>query len=105
MRHCVIAIALIGALSLPLAGAGVRLGTHAIRGVVKALSATALVITPSGRKADELVFVVNSSTDHEGLLRIGSPVSIRYVTRGKALVATAITADRGPDLAPQSGQR
>jgi hypothetical protein len=93
MRCEVIAIALVGCLSAPLASAGGPLGTHAIRGIVLSVSATAVVIVRSGRSGSQMRFVVTPSTDCEGKLAIGRRVSIRYVQRGSTLVATAVASD------------
>lgn len=66
--------------------------THAVRGVVKSIDATSLVIKSSRRKPNGLVFVLNSSTLREGTIAVGSTISVRYQIEGDTLVATAVTA-------------
>ncbi len=65
--------------------------SHAVRGTVKSISATSLVITSSRRKGGELTFVLNSSTLREGTIAAGVTVSVRYRTDGNTLLATAVT--------------
>lgn len=65
--------------------------SHAVRGVVKSMDDTSLVIARSDKKAENLTFVVDPSTVHEGAIAVGSTVSVRYRTDGKTLVATAVT--------------
>ena len=96
MRHQMIAIALAGGLSLPVASDSPPLGTHAIRGVVKSVSPTSLVITRSRGRRRDMMFVMSSSTDREGSLAAGTPVSIRYVMQGKVLIATAVAVESRP---------
>ena len=74
-----------------LAAQTTRPATHAVRGVVKAVTATSLVITRSGSKASDLVLVVNASTSREGTLVLGATVAVRYYIEGHTLVATAVT--------------
>jgi len=64
---------------------------HAIRGVVKSVDASSLVITRPGKKAGDLSFVLEPATLQEGTVAVGSTVSVRYRTEGKTLVATAVT--------------
>ena len=64
---------------------------HAVRGVVKSVDASSLVITRSGKKAETLSFIVDPATLQEGTIAVGSTVSVRYRTEGKTLVATAVT--------------
>jgi hypothetical protein len=65
--------------------------THAVRGLVKSVSTTALVVSRSSRKASDLVFALNASTARAGVIEVGSTVSVRYRKEGKTLVATAVT--------------
>jgi hypothetical protein len=67
--------------------------THATTGVVKSMSDTSLVISRPGKKGEE-TFVINSSTQKNGTVAVGSPVSVRYRTEGKDHVATAIMAQQ-----------
>jgi hypothetical protein len=63
---------------------------HAVRGVVKSMDATTLVITKSGKKPTDMTFTINSSTMKEGAPEVGSTVSVRYHQQGKSMIATAI---------------
>jgi len=101
MRHLFIALAWAGVLLLPSAahanvGEAPPLGTHAVRGVVKAVTGTTLVIRRLGGRTADMIFVMSPSTDREGTLVVGAPVAIRYVLQGTTLVATAVAADSRP---------
>jgi hypothetical protein len=100
MRRPVIALALVGVLSVPLATADVLLGTHAVRGRVRAVSATALVISRSAIDGRDMRFVLNPSTQREGHIVVGDAVSIRYVTQGETLIATAVASESRGCRAP-----
>jgi hypothetical protein len=65
--------------------------THAIRGVVKSISISSLVIVGSGKKAGEMTFLIGPSTDREGELTVGATVSVRYRREGTTLMATAVS--------------
>ena len=71
-------------------------GTHAVRGVVKSIAPTLLVITRSTRHPSDLAFVVNQSTLRTGTIAVGSEVSVRYRIEGHALVAAAVVVNRRP---------
>ena len=65
--------------------------THAIRGVVKAIGSSYVVITVgSGRKARDMTFALTASTFIEGEPTIGATVSIRYWLDHRLLTATAM---------------
>lgn len=65
--------------------------THAIRGVVTSMSASVLVIMPSGKGAGAMRFVVSPSTHREGNMAIGATVSVRYRVEDQRLLATAMS--------------
>jgi hypothetical protein len=65
--------------------------THAVRGLVKSVTTTALVLSRSSKKASDLVFALSASTVRAGTIEVGSTVSVRYRKEGKALVAMAVT--------------
>ena len=65
--------------------------SHSVRGVVKTLSSTALVIARSGKRSD-LTFVLNPATSRAGAISVGATVSVRYRNEGSMLVATAVTS-------------
>jgi hypothetical protein len=107
MRHSITAFMLFGALAAsPLAFTAPRHSnaaqaakstsashtpSHAVRGVVKSVDASSLVISRSGKKAETMSFVLEPSTQQEGTPAVGSMVSVRYRNDGKTLVATAVT--------------
>lgn len=67
--------------------------THAVRGVVKSISAFYVaIVTGSGKKAKELHFVLRPETERDGEITIGATVSVRYRAQGRTLVATAVSA-------------
>jgi|SRR5438477_5969690 len=100
MRRAVRSIASFGVLSaLTVGGAAASqkakapMPTHAIRGVVKAISTFyVVVITGSGKKAREMTFVLGPSTEKDGEITIGAMVSVRYRQEGRTLVSTAVSA-------------
>lgn len=73
------------------------IATHATKGVVKTVSATALVVTrrTSGKRTDT-TFVLTPSTHTEGALTAGSTVEIRYRTDGRQKIATAVSVEAAP---------
>ena len=68
------------------------MASHATAGTVKSMDATSLVIVKPGKKAEEVTFVVNPSTQHQGTAEVGSMVTVRYHTEGTSNVATAVVA-------------
>jgi hypothetical protein len=67
--------------------------THAVRGVVKSVGPTSLVIARSNKKLSDLVFVLTPSTMQAGTITVAAIVGVRYRREGKVLVATAVTVD------------
>ena len=63
--------------------------THATSGVVKSVDASTLVITRD-KSRSEMSFALNSSTQRDGEITAGAPVSVRYREDGKTSVATAV---------------
>lgn len=70
-------------------GAGQALGTHATRGTVRSIDASTMVIARTGNRGS-MTFSLTSSTHREGVIVVGSTVSVRYREEGKNHVATAI---------------
>lgn len=68
-----------------------QIATHATKGVVKAIDATSLVITRSGGKRREMIFVLNPTTERDGNLAVGSTVEVRYRNEGRQLLATVVS--------------
>lgn len=66
--------------------------SHAATGVVQSVDATTLVIARRKNGGRPMTFLISPSTEREGKITVGSPVSVRYHADGKTLVATAITA-------------
>lgn len=71
-----------------------QVATHATKGVVKTVSATAIVITrrAAGKRMDTS-FVITASTQKVGEPEAGSTVEIRYRTEGRQKVATAVSVE------------
>jgi hypothetical protein len=67
--------------------------THSVQGVVKSVDTSSLVITRSGKKGGEMSFKLDPSTQRDGSIAVGSPVSIRYRMDGSSMVATAMKAE------------
>jgi hypothetical protein len=66
--------------------------SHSVKGVVKSIDASSLVITKSGKAGGDMTFTLNADTKLDGAPAVGSPVSVRYRSEGGAMVATAVTA-------------
>ena len=67
--------------------------THSVQGVVKSVDASSLVITKSGKKGSDMTFKLDSTTQKDGSITTGSPVSVRYRMDGSSMVATAVNAE------------
>ena len=67
-------------------------GTHATRGIVRTIDASTMVIARGNRGI--MTFSLTSSTHREGVIVVGSAVSVRYREDGKNHVATAIALQR-----------
>jgi hypothetical protein len=65
--------------------------THSVKGVVKSIDTSSLVITPSGKK--DMSFKLDSTTQRDGSITTGTPVSVRYHMDGSSMVATAVNAE------------
>ena len=72
---------------------GQALGTHATRGIVRTINANTIVIVRAGNRGI-MTFSLTSSTHREGVIVVGSTVSVRYREDGKNHVATAIALQR-----------
>lgn len=100
------ALVAVGMLSSAVAGAeqkpeSVR-PTHAIRGIVKAIGSSYVVITAgSGKKTHDMTIVLTPSTQIEGEPSIGTTVSIRYRLDRRTAVATAVAAGTELPASPQ----
>jgi hypothetical protein len=78
--------------------------THATTGTVKSLDATTLVITRPGKRGGDMTFMLNASTQRDGSVAVGTPVSVRYQMEGKDNVALAITAEKAKTAPKKSGK-
>ena len=67
---------------------------HATKGVVTFVDANTLVITRSKRHWKETSFVLNSSTERVGTVKVGSTVDVRYRSEADHKIATAVTVER-----------
>ena len=83
-----------------------RTPTHAIKGIVKSISAFYLaIVTGSGKKAHEVTLALNPDTERDGEITIGATVSVRYRMEGRTFVATAVAAHADRQRAPQLPRR
>jgi hypothetical protein len=64
--------------------------SHTVKGTVKSLDNSTLVL--SQKKGGDMTFVVDNATAKTGSPAVGSEVSVKYHAEGKAMMATAITA-------------
>lgn len=71
--------------------------SHTVKGTVKSLDSSTLVL--SRKKGGDMTFAVDSSTAKQGAPAVGSDVSVRYHAEGKAMMATAITAQPAKQVA------
>src|SRR5215510_13948842 len=63
--------------------------THSMKGTVKSLDNSSLVLS---HKGGDMTFVVDNATAKTGSPAVGSEVTVKYHTEGKTNMATAITA-------------
>src|SRR5262245_12108663 len=66
--------------------------SHSVKGVVKSMDASSMVITKSGKAGGDMTFTLNADTKKDGAPAVGSNVSVRYRTEGTNNIATAVTA-------------
>jgi uncharacterized membrane protein len=71
--------------------------THATKGVVKSVTASAITITrvTAGKRVDT-AFQLTPSTQRAGAIAAGATVDIRYRTDGKQRIATAVSVEASP---------
>jgi Cu/Ag efflux protein CusF len=74
------------------AAARATVASHSTSGIIKSIDSNTLVITHRGIKDREMTFALNSSTQRDPSIGVGSRVTVRYQTEGKSMVATAVTA-------------
>ncbi len=93
MRTLFVALALTAMLSPAVAMAAPAAAQHSVRGVVKSVTDSSLVIERSKKaKPHDLSFVMNPATQRAGAVTVGSTVSVRYHKDGHTNVATAVNA-------------
>ena len=76
----------------PVAAKPATAASHSVKGVVKSIDASSLVITKSGKAGGDMTFTLNADTKRDGAPAVGSPVSVRYRSEGGSMVATAVSA-------------
>jgi hypothetical protein len=107
MRHLARTFVLVGALAMagtafaaaPQSSSSAKKSTpasHTVKGTVKSIDNSSLVI--SGKKGD-MTFALDSTTVKQGSPAVGSDVSVKYHTEGKAMMATAVTAQPAKQVA------
>ena len=79
--------------------------THATRGTVKSIDDATLVLAHGGKKNADMTFTLNGSTQKDGAIAVGSPVSVRYREDGKTNVATAIRVESAKKKTAASAKR
>ena len=105
MRQMMMALALLGALSSVAYAQGpaaarpkaktastAKAASHSVSGTVKAVDATMLTVTRSGKDKNDLMVMMNSSTQKDGNIAVGSKVSVRYKEENGQNIATAVKA-------------
>lgn len=76
----------------PAAAKPAAAASHSVKGTVKSMDASTLVITKSGKAGGDMTFTLNADTKKDGAPAVGSAVSVRYRTEGSTNVATAVAA-------------
>jgi hypothetical protein len=115
MRHTILAVLLLGALSASSAWAATpqtastaksstkssaksaSTASHSVSGTIKSIDANSMTV--SRKKGGDLTFALNSSTDRQGQLAVGSQVSVHYREDGASHVATAVVAQAAKNTA------
>ena len=65
---------------------------HSVRGVIKSIDTSSMLLGGTGKKSADTTFVLNQSTQREGTLAVGSTVSVRYHEDAGSKIATAVIA-------------
>jgi hypothetical protein len=114
MRHTILAVLLLGAVTASSAWAATpqtastsksstkaakstSTASHSVSGVIKSIDATSMTL--SRKKGGDLTLALNSSTDRQGQLAVGSQVSVHYREDGGSHVATAVVAQAAKNTA------
>ena len=70
------------------AKAAVQAETHSMKGVVKSIDATTLIVERgSGKHKQHMTFALDTDTHRDGDIKAGSTVSVRYRTEAQKLLA------------------
>lgn len=114
MRQMMMALALLGALSTaayaqapaaakPKAKAtATKAASHSASGTIKAVDANSLTVARTGKDKSDLTVMLNSSTQKDGNMAVGSKVSVRYKEENGQNIATAVKASAAPAAKPAS---
>ena len=86
----------------PVAAKPATAASHSVKGVVKSIDASSLVITKSGKAGGDMTFTLNADTKRDGAPAVGSPVSVRYRSEGSSMVATAVSAQPAKPVKTQA---
>ena len=68
--------------------------SHSTTGTVKSVDATTLTITRPSGTVKEMTFTINDATKKQGAIATGASIEVRYKTKGKTNVATAVTVQK-----------
>ena len=72
---------------------------------MKSIDDATLVLAHGGKKNADMTFTLNGSTQKDGAIAVGSPVSVRYREDGKTNVATAIRVESAKKKTAASAKR
>jgi hypothetical protein len=73
---------------------------HALTGIVKSVDAMTLVVTRAGKNPREMTFSLSPFTQRDGEVAVGARVEVRFRTKGRMQIATAIFAPTGMPRGP-----
>jgi hypothetical protein len=63
---------------------------HSVRGVVKSVDPTTLVIERGGKKKKDMTFAMDAATHRNGEINVGSTVAVRYKTEASKVMALSV---------------
>jgi len=77
---------------------------HMVKGVVQSIDNTRLVIERLPQSSErKMTFVVEPSTERQGMVRVGSTVDVRYQREADRRIATEVTVEHAKAMPSTSG--
>ena len=77
---------------------------HMVKGVVRSIDDSKLVIERLPQATERrMTFVVEPSTERQGMVRVGSTVDVRYQREADRRIATEVTVERAKAMPSTSG--